>query len=66
MAKLPNLSEEFPTHVAGVRSMRCKQCADWELTFIVPEEFDLALMAMFHHLEHTHGISLPTFMVSQY
>ncbi len=53
------LTELVPRVTAGIRSIRC-ECG-WESVFLVPEEQDTMIVAMFEHLTKTHEVVLPKF-----
>ena len=49
---------------AGVRTIAC-ECG-WEFVAIYPEEADMVIGKIIHHLYEAHGFVLPVFTCTQY
>jgi hypothetical protein len=53
-----------PVTRVGPKTFNC-DCG-WERVFVFPEEDEVAIIAVFRHLQDDHGLTLPVFTVTSY
>jgi len=58
------LEQTVPVALAGVRSLRC-ECG-WEITVILPEEYDIQLTMLLTHLQWYHRLVVPQVLVQNH